>query len=365
MAKGKLVLLLTADYEVFGNGTGSVKHCLINPAEEIMRTCERYGSRVTFFVDVCEYWAFKTEEDKGSFSEGYLPATLIKNQLQDAIRRGHDVHLHFHPQWLDYKFISDQKWELNYDYWRLSMVPAQEGGPVMSIKELFAKGKQTLEDMLQPVSAEYKCQAFRAGAWCIQPEADVIKAMEEVGIKYDSTVAPGIKIDDGITKCDFLGAPFKISQWKITDNVVEPNEDGKVIEVPIFSSNLTTARSNIYRALKLARRTYKGPKGCTGKPVAAEIAKSTPKSLLVKVKGGSKMFDFCGGATFEEMRFMVNTAKRRFRDILKEGDDVPVVAIGHPKNFGTSKELNKLLLKMSKRKSVRLDKLSQKSFWQS
>ncbi|MCH7535431.1 MAG: hypothetical protein IH948_06745 [Bacteroidetes bacterium] len=363
MKKGKLILLLTADYEIFGNGSGYVNHCLINPAEEIMITCERYKSRVTFFFDVCEYWAFLEVEKKGLFSEGYQPATIIKNQLQDAVRRGHDVQLHFHPQWLDYKFISDQKWELNYDYWRVSQMPVQSGGKVMSLKELFVKGKETLENMLQPISPDYKCRAFRAGAWCIQPEKEVIKVLEEVGIKYDTTVAPGIKIDDGVTKCDFLGAPFKIAQWNILDKVIEPNDKGNVIEVPIFSSNLSAARSNMYRALKLARGSYKSPIGCTGKPLTAEITKNSPKSLLVKVKGGSQMFDFCGGATFEEMRYMLNTAKRRFRELLKVSD-VPVVAIGHPKNFGSSKELDKLLLKMSKRKSVRLDLLSEKSFWQ-
>ena len=105
MSNGKLIILLTADYEIFGNGTGSVQHCLMNPAEEIMKTCEENNARVTFFVDVCEYWAFEEEEKRGSFSEGYLPATLIKNQLQDAVKRGHDVQLHFHPQWLDYKFL--------------------------------------------------------------------------------------------------------------------------------------------------------------------------------------------------------------------------------------------------------------------
>ena len=56
---GKLRFILTADYEVFGNGSGCVKKCMIDPTEKMLSICDDYCAKLTLFVDVCEYWAFK------------------------------------------------------------------------------------------------------------------------------------------------------------------------------------------------------------------------------------------------------------------------------------------------------------------
>ena len=56
---GKLKLILTADYEVFGNGSGCVKKCMVEPTIRMLDICDKYGAKLTLFVDVCEYWAFK------------------------------------------------------------------------------------------------------------------------------------------------------------------------------------------------------------------------------------------------------------------------------------------------------------------
>ena len=77
----RLRLLLTADYEVFGDGGGCVERCLIEPSRELMEICEAAATRVTFFVDVCEYWAFKRAEDRCELPAAYRPATWIEQQL--------------------------------------------------------------------------------------------------------------------------------------------------------------------------------------------------------------------------------------------------------------------------------------------
>ena len=197
----KLNLIITVDYEIFGNGSGSVDHCMIAPTETMMSIVEKHAARICLFVDVCEYWAFKEVFEQGLTKENN--ALKIENQLKDAVKRGHDVQLHFHPQWLDYKFGNGQ-WELNQDYWRLPEVEKLQG---WTIKKLFEKGKRTLEEMLQPVKSNYKCDVFRAGAWCVQPEEEVLSAMSDLGFRIESTVAPGKKYDDGRTVYDFSSVP--------------------------------------------------------------------------------------------------------------------------------------------------------------
>ena len=100
----KLSFIITADYEIFGNGLGCVKKCMVEPTERMLEICDKYDATLTLFVDVCEYWAFKKAADEVILYSEELPHILIEQQLQDAIKRGHDVQLHFHPQWLDAKY---------------------------------------------------------------------------------------------------------------------------------------------------------------------------------------------------------------------------------------------------------------------
>ena len=120
-------IILTSDYEVWGDGSGCVERCVIEPTEQILSIAEKYNARVTFFFDVCEYWAFKEVEENNSFiDKNYKPATLIENQLKDVIKRGFDVQLHFHPQWLNYKLVDDHKFELDFSLWRISSLELGE-----------------------------------------------------------------------------------------------------------------------------------------------------------------------------------------------------------------------------------------------
>ena len=100
----KINLIITADYEVYGNGSGCVINCLIKPTDELLKVANRYKIPVTFFVDVCEIWAFEAVEEAGLWDLDYSPSALIKEQLKNAIKDGHDVQLHFHPQWLEYEY---------------------------------------------------------------------------------------------------------------------------------------------------------------------------------------------------------------------------------------------------------------------
>lgn len=327
-----LNLIITADYEIFGNGSGSVDNCMIAPAEKMMGIAEKHGARICLFVDVCEYWAFKDVFEKGLSQDDN--ALKVENQLKDAIKRGHDVQLHFHPQWLDYKY-QNGNWNLNQDYWRLPSVEKIEG---WSIKKLFEEGKKTLEKMLQPINTNYKCDVFRAGAWCIQPEEEVLKAMKELGFRIESTVAPGKVYDDGRTIYDFSNTP-DIPFWKIGESVTQKDDIGEILEYPIFTTKLPASKVFKFNRLKVSRNIPNKPLGCSA-VADSHYKQSFTKKFAKAVSSQIRMLNNSDGVSYEEMKYITEKAIDKYKPM---DGEIPLVMIGHPKTFGNHNEFDKYL----------------------
>ena len=330
-------LIFTTDYEIFGNGSGCVEKCMIAPTNSMVSILEKYGAKLTLFVDVCEYWAFEREFIRGTLKDDW--AEMIRSQLQDLAKRGHDIQLHFHPQWLDYSF-DGQKWDLNYDLWRLGKLKYQDNEyPERGLNQLFARGKKTLEDIITPIVPNYRCHVFRAGAWSMQPEGDVLKAMRDNDFDIDSTVASGLTFQDDYTFYDFSSSP-ELTRWRIENELCRVVEDGSILEVPIFTTNMPISKKLQFLSLKKKRGIQMKPEGCKGSSLAT--AGKSKLSKIMEVMGEKKkMFTFGDATSCEEMIYFA----RRARKIALEGnqDQVPLVAISHPKTFANESELKKFL----------------------
>ncbi len=339
----KLGLILTTDYEIFGNGTGCVEKCMLEPTERMAGILEKYKVPLTVFLDVCEYWAFDAEFKKGNLKEDW--AGKIRTQLKQLISRGHDVQLHFHPQWLNYKY-ENEKWILNFEYWRTGLLP-YESTKGIGLKELFKRGKDTLEEIGQQVNSKYECNIFRAGAWSIQPEAYVLKAMKGNGFLLDSSVATGLRYKDSYTYYDFVKAP-DLPMWRINDMVNENTPKGDIKEIPIF-----TAPVSLYKKLNFLRlRKSKGlaikPTGCEGSALAI-AGKGKLEKVFSLLKNSRSMFNFSDAVSSEEMIYFAQHALERYKHSEKL---TPIVAISHPKTFANEKELEKFLDWASERKEI-------------
>ena len=279
-------LVITCDYELFGSSEGDVLNCLIRPTRDMLDLCEKYSARLTIFAEVCEYWAFLKYADRLKQDWGYWPHLEIEKQLKQAMTRGHDVQLHFHPQWLDAEY-RDKRWYINKDYWRLPEL-AKEKGP-KTLADLFIKGKQTLEDMLKPHDPKYRCFGFRSGGWNIQPEEDILQAMKAAGLKADSTVMPGVVKDSDFTKCDFSAVPDK-DYWFIDKRVDQGLKAGGILELPV-----STFRCPAFKFLLGDIKDYlfrsKHPPGCCGR--AADPGGGLVGELFKRLSGRTvKVFDF-------------------------------------------------------------------------
>ena len=333
-------LLITADYEVFGNGSGDVQTCMVSPTESLLRICNQAKAKLTIFTDVCELWAFEEVEGNGQWDLSYSPSKLIKSQLTNAVLQGHDVQLHFHPQWLDYSYKGKGQWQLNHDKWRLPSLTEDE------IDALFKKGKETLEKLLKPIKSSYQCNVFRAGGWCIQPEELVLKAMRKHGFKIESSVAPGIANAQENRYFDFTTAP-DLPFWHIDEKVTQASK-GELLEVPILTFEMDGFTRTRFLAKRAKRKIPLKPHGCQG---YAETAHK--KSKLTKAKEVLKkqytMFNFSDATTVEEMRWFIEKARQKYKSVM---GSIPLVMIGHPKTFANEKELKEFLFWAAKQNDL-------------
>jgi len=342
-------IVITGDYELFGNGTGDIRHCLMNPTDDLLDICDKYGAKLTLFFEIVEYWAFKKTEGKGKPNRlNGIPSGLMENQAKAAIKRGHDVQLHLHPQWLDSKYTNGG-WRLNLDYWRLPNVPHGLGDfrDVLSLRGLLSKGKQDLEKMLRPVCPDYECVALRAGGHCIQPPGKVIQAMKDVGLLADSSVFKGGYVQEDPFGVDFRNAHSESTPWwadpEDINNALANGNDG-ILELPIYAvTRRPIERLNIRNILQwFKRRNRPRPPSCEGFP---EPLQQGPEhnnlGALFKdlFKPVAVQWDYCARSDHEMWWFL-----KRFIEKTPDRDGyVPLVMIGHPKVFTNHTNFSRFL----------------------
>ena len=350
--------VFTVDYEISGDGNGDVRDDLVEPTRRLCRVMEEYGIRLTLFVDVCEYWAFEEAEKKGILPGGESPATLMRDQLQDLVRRGHDVQLHVHPQWLDAKYDPARGWSVNPAYWRVPLVPHGfgEANDRRSILGLLTQGKRTLEQMIRPAKEDYECLAFRAGACCIQPSADVLRAMAVCGLKIDSSVLPGARCDDGLAWYDYRRALGLGSCWRIMNCVTEPVSDGAVVEAPILTVQIGPVRKlmDVVSAARSCRTRSRNSAGIK------QIRGSQWRSLWTFLFSHYVVADFTM-RSYETMRTALSRHMSGANPTLES--ETPLVLIGHPKSFGDDRALRALLTWIKHQDGVESDALGSPSPW--
>lgn len=315
-----MTLILTVDYELFGNGSGSVSGCVLDPTRRILEIAESHGAPVTLFVEALEFDVMRNADAK-------VPRrawAAVRDQLRSAVSRGHDVQFHLHPQWAGAQF-EDGAWRLNPSRWRLGDLTASE------IEELIGRGCRLLEEVVCPVRKDYRPRAFRAGGWCIQPSRATLEALELHGLDVDSSVAPGLHLADPSRWYDFRRAPARRSWWPVRDDVTSPDRCGPILEIPIAVgsvSSLSTltrmVRSRIASSGQFpsgCEGTYESPRGAWGQ-IRAGI------SRLVDVRRA--MLDFCRLPAST----LVKVSREWLRSRNQDGSDMPIVAVGHCKNFG-------------------------------
>ncbi|MBO4263533.1 MAG: hypothetical protein J5871_02485 [Bacteroidales bacterium] len=327
----------TLDYELFGNGSGNVFKHIIEPTDKLLAVAERFGMRFTIFFEVIEYWKLKEEWEKGN-RMGYdrNPVEAMENQIREACRKGHDIQLHLHPQWVDARW-EEGKWTVNLEQWRLG---GYAGNDENAVAELLERGKQTLEALLKPVDPQYVCMAMRAGGYNIQPSGAIVAAMGATGIFVDTSIYPGGKEMGLLSHYDYTDIDTGKGFWHVGARLEDVGRS-EILEVPIVAFPMMRLKKFL---------TWERVRGVLGNSRLAKDsleAKTSTAEKKSRVCDKVKYFFGTEWQTWDFCLFSPSLHRLFLKQISKQKRNV-FVLVGHPKSYTGSRGLAYLLKKTHK-----------------
>lgn len=329
-------ILLTLDYELYGDGSGNIYKHIIEPTNRLLSIAKEYNAKFTFFVEIVEFWRIEEEWNKGN-KMGYEhnPVDDVRKQLCKAYLDGHDVQLHLHPQWVDARY-ENGIWNVNLNEWRLGEY--NKNGD-FSLENLMRKGKQTLEDWLRFVAPEYECIALRAGGYNIQPSQNIVKSMQIVGLKIDSSIYPGGKEIGTLSNYDYSSIKESAGFWYVGDEL-ECEGDSDIIELPIVAFPIIRIKKFMsVERIKSLMQNRKSAKDS----FEAKTSSNGKSSKLDKIKYFFQIewqtWDFCLFSSLLHNTFL--------KQIEKQNRNV-FVLVGHPKGFNGENSFLHLLKRTNK-----------------
>ncbi len=306
-------LILSLDYEVFGDGSGCVDSCLVAPTEAIASIAEEFGAPVSLFVEALELERFSC------FAMSRQDA--VRRQLEALVNAGHKLELHLHPQWLGARLV-DGGWSLDFSRWRCGDLDS----------ESFERAVVTGCRYINSVGDEPA--AYRAGGWTIQPSNAALAALPGHGILMDSTVAPGMYNPASGDWFDFRNVP-DLPFWATSGDVCTVETDGAMLEVPISTAVIGKFRHA--RALAESRKGPRFPVGCEGSYAGPNNKMQTMIGRFAKLAGmGTVMLDFSTQPAWALIQIIEDHLSR----FSATDAPIPIVAIGHNKNFTTESAKN-------------------------
>ena len=220
-----IALVLTNDWELFGDGSGDYFSLQHEPLENLLGLMDNFNAKITIMAETGQQRAMLELADK--YDELKKISRAWEEVLKEVISKNSDVQLHYHPQWNNAKYQGGE-WHLDMDNWALSSLKPEE------ICNVFNREKAYLEKLLREVNPLYQCQVFRAGAYCIQPAKEAIKCMKKQGFICDTSVTKGY-VSEGFY--NFKNAYSNIIPWHTNSDCVSES-GGKsegVLELPIYS----------------------------------------------------------------------------------------------------------------------------------
>lgn len=295
--------IFTIDYELYGNGEGSLKELVYEPAERLATIFRRRNTRFMPFVEVAE---LEMIEAKGTDTAIHP----VKNQIREFHRDGFELGLHLHPQWYNARY--DQgRWLLDKGEYNLCTLQRER------IVEIVDRSISYLRDVLG--SADFTPLSFRAGNWLFKPTQPVADVLAERGIKVDSSVFKG-----GLRhqhRLDYRRALRNGDWWAFSDQVDVPDPMGALLEIPIHTQMVP-----FWKMIK--------PKRVNPQHIGIGAGQSGRDMLyrlfdFLRYRHPLKL-DFCC-MTIDELTRMVDTVIRK--DRLNPSIFRPVVAIGHTKEL--------------------------------
>jgi hypothetical protein len=323
-------LLLTVDYEIFGNGTGDVRRHMVEPTESMARICEKHGAPLTVFFEAEEYLAFCQYARQLEQLLGYDPARLIRDQVRSLAKRGHDFQLHLHPQWHGARLLNG-KWLLRPEMETVDHL--FEGAEETS--GFIRERKALLEELVGNAASVL---AYRAGAFSASPGEKLLSALAQNGFQFDSSVVRGLFRQAGDYCLDYRGIRTDKRLWRVRDEVTREDPDGAIWEIPIHSVPVRRYEQITWSRLR-AKFSRNVPAAQQKEMVHRFVQPTHPlKTVRTLFEPVPLKLDFHNQTADEFCQTLATAAPRDDRD----APDV-MVAIGHSKEHVDDAGFNRLL----------------------
>ncbi len=294
--------IFTIDYEIYGNGEGSLRELVLEPTEQLMSVFKEWNSVFVVFAEALEFRRIQEFQADPSISQ-------VAAQIRRLHEEGFEIGLHLHPWWYNAR-RENGCWYLDWSERNICASSPERMDEIV---------RSAIEYLREAVGdASFAPLSFRGGLWLMQPTKTLAEVLFRNGIQVDSSLFKGGRIKD-------LGLDYRPSlrngwYWHFGDDINRASPEGMLLELPIhtelvpFWKMLSTKRLGLHR---------KVPAGRNGAPLQnrwTDFARFTyPRKL-----------DFCR-MNFDELSSAMNRILREER----ENPELykPVVAIGHSKDL--------------------------------
>ena len=316
-----LKILIGFDYELFlGENYASHKEILMDTTDQILELLKANHVPATLFADVCCALQHK-KYGVTDFVDDF------EAQLKRAQKDGFDIQLHIHSNWLNSSY-DGRKWNISRDGYRIHEFGFGENGAPKIIRE----GIEYLNDILRAENPEYKCIAYRAGGYSLQPHSELVRTLRENGILIDSSVCRHLYVESAANKYDYRKVPSKMNWWLTPDQELTYEgcySEGGLYEVPVCSDNNSLLKRIFWGKEKLVLPPSKAvhEKGTYVKIETASQRRKSKLKILLNYNRTYSLISFDSTApesifsTLEKIAKKYNTKK----------NDVYVSLLGHPK----------------------------------
>jgi hypothetical protein len=295
--------ILTLDYEIYGDGGGSLKGSIYEPAEKLRAVLRKWDARCVVFVEVAELEIVGSERADPAIK-------LIERQLCEFHREGFEIGLHLHPQWYNARY-QDDHWKLDYGEYNLCRLPPER------IDQIIDRSIEYLRKALR--TPGYSPFSFRAGNWLMQPADSVARILARYGIKVDSSVFKG-----GVQhqhQLDYRRSCKNGYYWRFSEDANVPDHQGVLLEIPTFTKMVP-----IWKMLTAKRLGLQKMKPAKDVPRQFKLSRLRD---FARIRHPMKL-DFCRLTASEMIRIFDQEMKQEKINpsILR-----PIVAIGHTKDL--------------------------------
>ena len=294
--------LFTLDYEIYGNGKGSLRELVLEPTQRLAELFKQYNVPFVVFTEALEFAKMEETQSDPAISE-------VRTQLRSLHAAGHEIALHLHPQWAN-ACHRDGQWELDYSEYTIGVLPRDRIAQIVDMAIGWLRGVMG--------NVKFKPLSFRAGNWLFQPTHAIAAVLSERGIRIDSSVFKGGRIHG--LGLDYRPALKNGNSWRFSTDVNVPDASGPLVEVPIHIEMVPFWEM---LGLKRLRLQNKVPGNANNTPRPSRWRD------YLRLRYPRKL-DFCR-MTAVEMRAVMERILVEARKGREE--PMPIVAIGHSKDL--------------------------------